>query len=244
MNYVVVGATAGLGRRLVEGLARRGADLTLVSSDPRDLDAIACDVRLRYEVNVQALEMDLGREQIPVDSLVEQSIVSGMPNGLILPVGAIHSDDVPGLNIDKIQRLVRINFLSVVEIVQAFLPMLRNSPGSCITAFGSVAASRGRCGNVHYSASKRALESYFQSLRHCEAESGVIVQFYTLGYMDTSLAYGMNLPFAKADPGLLSSLVIENLHRDIGFVYYPKYWRLVCTALKMTPWFIHKRMRF
>jgi len=244
MNYVVVGASAGLGRRLAEDLARRGSNLTIVSSDHRDLDAIAGDLRIRYGVEVKTLEVDLGQERIPVELLVEQSSILGKLDGLIVPVGSVYSDDYPDLDTERIHRLVRVNFLSIAKIVQAFLPLLRSSPGSCVTGFGSVAATRGRCANVHYSASKRALESYFQSLRHCEVRSGIIVQFYTLGYLDTSLAYGLKLPFAKADPGLLSSLVIENLHKDIGFVYYPKYWRLVCAALRMTPWFIQKRMRF
>lgn len=244
MNYVVVGASAGLGRRLAEGLARRGADLTIVSSDRRDLYAVASDLRIRYGVKVQAVEIDLAREHIPVELLVDQSSVLGRLDGLILPAGSVYSDDYPTLETERIHRLVRVNFVSIVEIIRAYLPLLRDSAGSCITGFGSVAATRGRCANVHYAAAKRALESYFQSLRHCEVNSGVVVQFYTLGYLDTSLAYGLKLPFAKADPGLLSSLVIENLHKDIGFVYYPRYWRFVCAALKMIPWCIHKRMRF
>ena len=90
MNYVVVGGSAGLGRCLVEGLARRGADLTIVSSDHRDLDAIANDLRIRYRVEIETLEIDLGREHIPVERVVERSAVLGKPAGLIFPVGVVH----------------------------------------------------------------------------------------------------------------------------------------------------------
>ena len=41
--------------------------------------------------------------------------------------------------------------------------------------------------NVAYSAAKRALASFFESLRHACADTGVAVQFYVLGYMDTEL---------------------------------------------------------
>ena len=52
----------------------------------------------------------------------------------------------------------------------------------------------GRSRNVAYSAAKRALASFFESLRHAFADSGVVVQFYVLGYMDTELAAGIQSP--------------------------------------------------
>ena len=47
-------------------------------------------------------------------------------------------------------------------------------------AWGSVAAVRGRRRNVAYSAAKRALQSFFESLRHACVGSSVTVQFCML----------------------------------------------------------------
>jgi NAD(P)-dependent dehydrogenase (short-subunit alcohol dehydrogenase family) len=51
-------------------------------------------------------------------------------------------------------------------------------------AWGSVAAVRGRRRNVAYSAAKRALQSFFESLRHACVGSSVTVQFYVHARLD------------------------------------------------------------
>ncbi len=66
-----------------------------------------------------------------------------------------------------------------------------------MVGFGSIAAARGRSGNVVHASSKRALESYFESLRHAWAGQGPRVQFYILGYLDTSLASGRTKLFPR-----------------------------------------------
>ncbi|MBN8483018.1 MAG: SDR family NAD(P)-dependent oxidoreductase, partial [Xanthomonadales bacterium] len=59
MTAIVIGASSGLGRALAVELARRGRPLLLVASDARDLDALACDLGLRFGVAVGTLALDL-----------------------------------------------------------------------------------------------------------------------------------------------------------------------------------------
>ena len=60
MIAIVVGASAGLGRALAEELAATGHDLVVVSSDARDLEALASDLRIRHGVRVVTVPFDLG----------------------------------------------------------------------------------------------------------------------------------------------------------------------------------------
>ena len=141
-------------------------------------------------------------------------------------------------------RLVRVNFLSMVATVTRFLPVLLARPRPVIVGFGSVAAARGRARNVIYSASKRALESFFESLRHALAGSEVNVQLYVLGYMDTTLGLAAPKWLPRGDPTRLSQRVLRNLQRDIGVAFYPSYWRVMLALLRVTPWAIYRRTRF
>ena len=143
-----------------------------------------------------------------------------------------------------VARLLDVNFSAVAAITTRLLPHLLTRPRATIVGFGSVAAARGRSKNVAYSAAKRALASFFESLRHACADTGVAVQFYVLGYMDTELAAGIRSPIPKGDPRALGDLILKNLDRDVGVVYYPWFWRALCAALRALPWALFKRSRF
>ena len=87
MIAIVVGASAGLGRALAGELAATGHDLVVVSSDARDLEALASDLRIRHGVRVVAVPLDLGGEPSGVERLGEAVAELGSPDALLLPVG-------------------------------------------------------------------------------------------------------------------------------------------------------------
>lgn len=243
MTAVVVGASAGLGRALAERLAAAGRDLVLVSSDPRDLDALAADLRIRYSVRVKSVALDLGRAAPLLEPLERAVAELGELDALLLPAGWTAETD--GITLDRLvaERLVHTNFLSIAAIVSALLPQLRERERASVTGFGSIAAVRGRGANVVYAASKRALAVYFEGLRHVCAGTRVRVAFFVLGYLDTSLAFGRPTPLPRADPGRLAARVVRGLGRSQGVMYHPRAWRLVAAALPLVPFALFRRLK-
>lgn len=244
MNAAVVGASAGLGRALAERLAADGHHLVVVASDVRDLEALVADLRIRYGVRVVAVPLDLGREGVSAAPLARA--VADLGEGLdalLLPVGWTASHDEIETEPGVPERLLRTNFLSVVTLVAGLLPALRQRPRASIVGFGSVAAIRGRAKNVVYSASKRALQTYFEGLRHACAGSTVSVAFYVLGYLDTNLAFGRRTLLPRADPARLAARVVRDLGRREGVMYHPALWRLVCAALALLPFSVYRRLK-
>ena len=242
MSAVVVGASAGLGRALADALAAAGHDLVLVSSDARDLDALGSDLRIRHGVKVEGVPLDLGGGLDGLDRLTRAAGELGGPDAVLLPIGWTAASDDATSSAEQAERLVRTNFLSAVAIVGALLPALRAKPRSSVVGFGSVAGARGRSKNMVYAASKRALQVWFEGLRHACSGSPVRVRFYVLGYLDTSLAFGRDTRLRRADPGRLARRVVRELGRE-GVSYYPRAWRLVCAALPLVPFFIYKHLR-
>ena len=243
MTAVVVGASAGLGRALAEALAAAGHDLVVVSSDARDLEAVASDLRIRHGVRVVGVTLDLGGELAHLERLSQAVRDLGGLDALLLPIGWTAASDDTTTTADVAARLVRTNLLSVVAIVAELLPELRQKPRASIVGFGSVAAVRGRGANMVYAASKRALQTWFEGLHHACAGTSVRVGFYVLGFLDTSLAFGRRTPLPRADPARLAARVVRELGRCEGVVYHPRAWRIVSLILPLVPFFLYKRLK-
>ena len=244
MNALIVGASAGLGRALSNELAANGHNLVLVASGRRDLDAVAADLRLRYGVTVRTMAVDVMDRDAYLERITEASDELGGVDGLFFPIGAVADADVPGANIATVRRLMRINLLSVVETVTHFWPRLEQLERAVVVGFGTIAASRGRRNNAAYSAAKRGLTSYFESLRQSAVGTGIRVQFYVPGYLDTSLAFGVKTFLPPSRPEALAKKVVRRLSKDVGTSYFPAFWRLICEALRFVPWSLFRKLDF
>ena len=245
MNALVIGASAGLGRALAATLAAAGHDLVLAASDARDVEALAADLRLRHGVRATAVAIDLGGAGVDLEPLARAADGLGGADVLLLPIGwtAEAARDDGTLEPDVAERLLRANFLSVVAVVARFLPEMRRRPGARIVGFGSVAAARGRGANLIYASAKRALQTYFEGLRHACAGTPVRVQFWVPGYLDTNLAFGRSTPLARADPARFAARVVDRLRDGDLVVYHPGWWRPLCAAVRWVPWVLFERLK-
>jgi short-subunit dehydrogenase len=242
MRYVIVGATAGLGRALAERLAADKHDLILIGRDQRDLDATAADLSFRFGIETKVVAGDVGQPETLFERLNALLAAWSPIEGLLLPIGAASDEDTIDLPQKQVHDIVNVNFLSVVAMIKLVLPYLIGERRGVIVGFGSVAAARGRSHNMSYSAAKRALQSYFESLRHAMRGRGIRVQFYVVGFLDTNLAYGARTPLPKADPRRLADKVVRQMGKDLGVRHFPAWWRPVCAALRVAPWWLMQRL--
>jgi short-subunit dehydrogenase len=244
MNSLIIGASAGVGRALSEELASRGKNLLLVATDSRDLQALASHLRLNYEVEVISVVADAANVEDCVEMIRLAAIELGNFDSLYFPIGISSSEDCGYMSMEKSGVLLNINLTIVISVITVFLPEFLILHKANIVGFGSIASVRGRRSNIVYSAAKRALESYFESLRHLLVGSRVTVQFYKLGYVATQQSFGKNLLFPAASPRQIAIEVLSNSNKDIGTKYLPKYWVLICTVVRLIPWALFKKMNF
>lgn len=241
MSAIVIGASSGLGRALAEGLAARGRDLLLVASGPRDLEALAADLRLRHGVRTAILALDLATAEDPGAKVLAALEGLPAPTALLLPLGWSRDDDDLTLDASSARALLVVNLLAPRAIVRALLPALAEGGGT-IVLFGSIAAVRGRGRNVAYAAAKRGLESLYESLRHA-APAGLHVQLWRLGFLATNLTFGRALPLAPLPPQRAASRVLARLGRGSGRYCLPWTVRPLGWVLRLLPWSLFRRMR-
>jgi short-subunit dehydrogenase len=239
---IVVGASSGLGRALAEGLARAQWSLLLVASDPRDLDAVANDLHLRFGVAVRALALDLGREPDPGARVLAALDGLPPPGALLVAAGVSREDDDLSLAPPAVGQLLAVNLHAPLVLVNALLPRLVEARAT-IVLIGSIAAARGRGRNVAYAAAKRGLESLYESLRQCFPPKELSVQLYRLGFLRSNLTWGTNLPLPAADPETVARRIVRDLGRGSRARHLPWWWALVALALRWLPWPLFRRVR-
>lgn len=245
MSVVVVGATAGVGRALGRELAARGYSLLLVGRNVHDLEAERAHLRTTHGVAVSILVADAADWRAFAARVVDAVEKLDDVGALMFPIGASRSDDDGSLPMSTIEELLSVNLTCILAVCEALVPrMVSTARGGAIVGFSSVAASRGRSSNVVYSAAKRALESYFESLRHRLVGTGVHATVYRLGYVSSKQTFGKRLPFPIASPGRIATRVCDELAGRDGLRTFPPYWRPLTIAVQALPWMLFKRLKF
>lgn len=244
MRALVVGASAGVGRALAEALAAHGYSLLLVASDMRDLQAQAAHLELTYHIEVKTTAADASHVGECLENICTAVYEFGPLNELFFPIGASQANDRGTLSFEDAQKIVNANLLIIVGVVSRFLPGLLAINSGNIVGFGSIAAIRGRRANIVYAAAKRGLESYFESLRHLTAGTGVRVQFHRLGYIATQQSFGNRLFCQPVAPQRVAEKVLEDLGKDQGRTSFPRYWAVVAWVVSLLPWSLFKKLDF
>ena len=242
MKSLIIGASRGLGRALAEELARRGHDLLLVASDKRDLEPLASDLRLRFQIRVTTQAVSL----VSASGNEIRDAVTGNLQGAdcIFWVAGVSypKRDFELLTNDEINELIQVNFSSAVRILNALIPIILQSKQGNIVGVGTVAAVRARGLNTVYAASKRALEFFFEGLSHRLAGTTVRIQFYRVGYLDTAMTFGQNLLLPRAHPQTIAKEMIKNLGKDKTIAYLPGWWRWPMLLYSMVPRWLTKKL--
>ena len=240
MKYIILGASSGLGKEITYLLAKKKNDLIIISRDERDLRAIKDDLEIQFKINVRYFELDLSSfEKIQNFFKCNPNIINEI-EGILMPVGMIMENDVITNNLENSNQLIQSNLGSVIYFVSKFLPTFIKKNKGNIVGFGSVSAIFGRDKNVVYAASKRALESFFESLEISLASTKLNIQFYTLGYIDTNLSYGKELILPKGSAKKLAHIVHNNLNKNSITIFYPFWWRYINIFLKIIPFYFLK----
>jgi short-subunit dehydrogenase len=242
MNVLIVGASAGLGRALAEEGARLGHNLLLVATDARDLASLQSDLTLRYQIRTAGMVCDLSDERNVIDGVVHAAELFGT-DGIMFPVGVASDHDTGTLDEAAALRLMNVNFVKPSSIIAKLWPVLARRQSAFVTGFGSVAAIRGRSRNVVYSAAKRALTSYFESLCHMSTRTNIAVQLYQMGFIETQQTFGKKLLFPACTPSEAARYVWAK-HGETGLWFFPAFWGLIDTILRSIPLSIYRKLDF
>ncbi|MFV2173194.1 SDR family NAD(P)-dependent oxidoreductase [Actinomadura sp. LOL_016] len=154
-RVLVTGAAGGLGRAVVEHLARGGA--RVAAADLREAD-IAAAGELGAAVPLAADLADPAQARALPERAAE---ALGGLDGLVNCAGAMQTKGLADLAPEEWGRIIDLNLTSVFHVVQRAAALMTD--GGAIVTLASVAARSGRPNAAHYAASKAALLSLTKS---------------------------------------------------------------------------------
>jgi 3-oxoacyl-[acyl-carrier protein] reductase len=188
-SALVTGAGRGIGREIALGLAAEGARVALLARSKNELDEVASVIRDRGGVAL-VLPGDMGSadsvEQAAQRAISEFGTVDVLVNNaaVVWPIASSTK-----ISLAEWAAALAINVTGVVQLTLLLLPgMLDEHWGRIVNvSSGIVARPGGMIGANAYVTSKFALEGHTLSLAAELADSGVTVNVYRPGQVDTEM---------------------------------------------------------
>jgi len=191
---LVTGANRGIGLAFARALLARGARKVYVGA--RDPATVT-------QSGVQALRLDVNKPEDVANAVALASDVTLVINnaGIAQPGGFLAPDGE-----DVARRIFETNFFAMLRVSKAFAPILKANGGGALLNVLSVASWVNGGELAAYSASKSAAWSLTNALRSELAAQKTQVLALHMGYVDTDLTRGFDVPKSSPDEIVLRAL--------------------------------------
>lgn len=194
---LITGANRGIGLEFAKQALARGARRVYAAA--RDPASVRLDgvVPVRLDVTDPAQVAAVAREFGDVNVIINNA-------GIATPGGFLADTDLSAT-----RRQLETNFFGMLRMAQAFAPVLAKNGGGALLNVLSIASWINRPVLGTYGASKSAAWALTNGLRHELREQGTQVTALHMGFVDTDLTRGMEVP--KATPQDIVRLAFEGL---------------------------------
>lgn len=186
---LVTGAGRGIGAVIARGLAARGAAVAAVARTRSQLDAVTTQIAEQGGRAI-GLAADLG-DLATIEPLVAEVTESlGTPDVLVNNAATVDPlSPTPELDVRRADEAIRLNVTALIGLSAAVLPaMLGTGWGRIVNvSSGVVVRPAAMIGATVYAATKGAVETHTLSLAAELAGTGVTVNAYRPGRVDTAM---------------------------------------------------------
>ncbi|XP_014879371.1 hydroxysteroid 11-beta-dehydrogenase 1-like protein isoform X2 [Poecilia latipinna] len=238
-RVLVTGASSGIGEQMAYHYARFGAQIVITARREKVLQQVAEKCLSLGAQKALYIPADMANESDPdrvVDFALEK--LGGLDYLVLNHIGPTTFGMWEG-DVEHTRWLMKVNFLSYIQMAWRALPSLEQSKGSLVV----VSSLLGKMPNpftLPYSSTKFALNGFFGSLYHELAmkKSNVSISICTLGLIDTDSAMDKvrgvtNIPAYPATEAALN-IIITGATRQLD-LYYPWFTQVITLIKDWSP---------
>ena len=241
---VVTGGSSGIGAAIAHTLAEKGWQLILLARNEERLRRIAenvgaehhvCDVGDRKQVDRVAADVRSGHPAIRL--LVNNAGIPGGGGGFL------------DMEAERIEELIRINYLGSIWCLRAFLPALEAAAPADVVNVASVAGVIAVGESGPYSASKHAQLAFSRSVGIELAGRGITVHsvmpglIHTPGFPNRRRFRKALLQRVVAEPELVAERVARAVERGRVEQFVPRWYRPAAIVQAVAPTLLARAAR-
>ena len=186
-HAVVTGASRGIGAAIAAALARRGADVTLMSRNQAKLDDQAASLAKTYGVKAQGVAVDLAQADQIAAAFARAGDAFGLPHILINNAGIAVAAPIHRTELADWQRVMDLNVTGPFLCIRAVVKKMTQADYGRIINVASTAGLTGYAYCAAYCAAKHGLIGLTRALARELAHTRVTVNAVCPGYTDTDI---------------------------------------------------------
>lgn len=231
MTVLITGASSGIGEGLAKSWADDGCRVIACGRDAARLEALR-----QYSPLISLRQFDMTDAQACRDALADCPV-----DLAVLCAGTCEYLDHGSIDIDRVSRVMRTNFLGPVNCLAALQDQL--APGSRVVLVSSMAHWLHFPRAEAYGASKAALTWFANSLRLDWEPKGVAVTVVSPGFVDTPLTRKNDFPM----PGKVSvEQAVAAIRRGVAksktHIAFPAGFSVILRLLASLPRFVQNAL--
>jgi uncharacterized protein len=197
MYALITGASKGIGKEIAIELAKKKYDLILIARSASQLEDVAKEIKAKYSVKVDFLATDLSAPDAARGVLkwVEQN--NYQVAVLVNNAGYGSAGNFDKFTIEQNRDMMNLNMITLTEMCQVFLPMLKRHSQAYILNIASSTAYQALPQMAIYAATKVFVLNFSRALKFELKDSPVSVTCVSPGATDTNFNERADIP-AKA----------------------------------------------
>ncbi len=188
-TVLITGATSGIGMACAYKFAGNGYHIIITGRRCEKLNAVAGDLKKKYDVPVKALCFDIrNKDEVfaAIDKIKAGNIeIDVLINNAGLAVGL---NKIQNGEIDDWERMIDTNIKGLLYVSRAVLPMMTERKSGHVINVGSIAGREVYPNGNVYCATKYAVDALTKAMRIDTVESGIKVTQIAPGAVETEFS--------------------------------------------------------